>query len=299
MSVTWRAQEVQSDLVLCLAPMVANRDWLFRVLLTSDHHFDSAYCDRKLLKRLLQEAVDCGAPIHFNGDTLDVMQAQGDPRASKRELMSGYVGNGETDPRCYLDRVVDDAAEFYAPFAENILTISEGNHEDSLIKKTESNIIQRLTGILNKQHGGRVNAAPYAGYIKFQFTDGSVITSHQKKRQRGSALIHYHHGYGGGMAKIAMRAAMYPDADICLSGHSHEFEVGKEWGQQRVTDSGRVYIKNQTHIILPTLKDESRAGGRGYATVKFHKHRVLGAVWLTFKYNRADCSITWQTTQAR
>lgn len=296
-SINWTSKRFSKHVIKAEIPIQRNKDWEWWMLITSDHHIDSPYCDRELLKRHLQEAKERGAGIHCNGDIFDVMQAAGDKRQSKRELMQEYLEHEENgDPRSYLDRIVDDAVNFYSPYSKNLICISEGNHEDSIASKCGTNLIYDLTKDLRKDHGSPVTPGAYSGYIKLAFADGKYKDG--RKRYNGGVLIHYHHGYGGGNGKIAQRAAMFPDADICVSGHTHDHEVGKEWGQERVTPEGATYIKNQTHIILGTYKNESESG-RSYAVKKFHKHKVLGAVWVRFYYNWVTERVDWQTMQAR
>ncbi len=88
-------------------------DWSQYILLVSDQHHDSPFCDRKLEKEHLDEALDKGAFIFMGGDTCDAMQGHKDPRASYDNL----------DPALkvdkYFDAVVDFNAKFYAPYARH------------------------------------------------------------------------------------------------------------------------------------------------------------------------------------
>ena len=57
----------------------------YRFLLLSDIHWDNPKCNRKLLKRHLDEAKEGGHPILINGDLLDLMGGKKDRRAIKRQ----------------------------------------------------------------------------------------------------------------------------------------------------------------------------------------------------------------------
>jgi UDP-2,3-diacylglucosamine pyrophosphatase LpxH len=62
-------------------------DWTpKKVLLISDIHWDNPKCKRDLLKRHLDQAVEQGADILFNGDTFCLMQGAYDPRKSKWKI---------------------------------------------------------------------------------------------------------------------------------------------------------------------------------------------------------------------
>jgi len=55
-----------------------------KVLLLSDIHWDNPKCDRVLLKRHLDQAMEMDARICMNGDTLCLMQGRADRRRGKR-----------------------------------------------------------------------------------------------------------------------------------------------------------------------------------------------------------------------
>lgn len=55
-------------------------------LLISDIHFDNPHCDRALLKRHLDKALDIGATIMIFGDLFCAMQGKYDPRGSKGRM---------------------------------------------------------------------------------------------------------------------------------------------------------------------------------------------------------------------
>jgi len=69
---------------------VTGSDWRQRFLLISDIHIDSPHCDRKLLRRHLDEAKGDGAGVLIFGDLLDVMQGRDDRRSSKADLRDDY-----------------------------------------------------------------------------------------------------------------------------------------------------------------------------------------------------------------
>ncbi|NBW22393.1 MAG: hypothetical protein EBR82_82030, partial [Caulobacteraceae bacterium] len=91
--------------------------------LISDLHWDNPKCDRALLKKDLDEAVERNALIIVNGDFFCLMQGKGDPRRSKDDIRPEHnKGN-------YLQAVVEDAVDWFSPYKNNLALIGYGNHE--------------------------------------------------------------------------------------------------------------------------------------------------------------------------
>jgi hypothetical protein len=92
-------------------------------LLISDLHWDNPKCNRDLLKSHLDEALKRKAIIILNGDTLCLMQGRFDPRGTKKDVRP------EHNKVNYLDLVIEDCANYLAPYAHNIAVVGYGNHE--------------------------------------------------------------------------------------------------------------------------------------------------------------------------
>ena len=182
----------------------ARKDWEQWVLLTSDRHWDNPKSDRLLQTEHLNLAKERNAIIIDNGDLLCVMQGKYDPRGSK----SGIRPEHNVDH--YLDKVIDDAANYFAPYGENFAFLVVGNHEASVSKRCETNISQRFADQLKlKCPASQIHVGGITGYIRLRF---DIDTTHC------SYLIDYHHGYGGGgpVTKGVIqtsRRAVYSDAD--------------------------------------------------------------------------------------
>jgi hypothetical protein len=61
---------------------------------------------------------------------------------------------------------IEEGAEFLKPYAQNIGMISKGNHEITVLKHHETNVINRLIYRL----GDHIEAGDYSGFIKFFFS---------------------------------------------------------------------------------------------------------------------------------
>jgi hypothetical protein len=158
------------------------------LLLISDLHIDSLHCKRDMLVAHMKEAKERGAGICMFGDIFDLMQGRYDPRGSKQELNPKYAKG------CYLDEVIDDAIDLFSPFAENIILMSEGNHETNIKKRLETSPIDRLVQGIKERTGVKIMKGGYSGWIEIIF--GSK-TKNGTKNVSFRTMLHYHHGFGG------------------------------------------------------------------------------------------------------
>lgn len=230
----------------------------FNIMITSDHHWDNAHCDRRLLKNHLQQAKDIDAPIFGFGDTFCAMQGKFDKRADKKSLRPEHRGE------CYFDELSDTAAEWYGEFADDIAMLSMGNHEESIIRHQQVNLLSRLCDSVNALEG------PYWGFIKIR-----------KNPKASPITLMYHHGYGGGgpvtkgMLNWAQMRGAY-QADVYVMGHIHHKNLD-EHTQTSVTKGGSLAIKSQWCVRSSTYKQDDAflAGKTGSGM------RPLGGWWLT------------------
>jgi len=227
-------------------PDSARQEFTQTLFLMSDVHFDSIYCDRKLLKRDLDTAKQEGKWIVINGDFFDAMQGKKDPRGRLDELRP------ELKTEKYFDALVDSAVAFLEPYHDNILMIAYGNHETSVIRHNGTDLIQRTVGALNNGKQHRILTGGYAGWIRFMFQTNRNIS-------RGRIAYNYHHGKGGS-AFVSdgimddKRAGVYvPDADIVHFGHNHK-EYVHPVARQRLNGKGIVEHDYQLYVRTPGYK---------------------------------------------
>ncbi len=230
-----------------------------RMLLQFDQHWDNPHSDQDLIKKHMQEAVDEGAPIIMGGDTFCAMCGRYDARRSRHGIRP------EHDHPNYLDCLVQgfsDFAEFAAP---NIAFMGRGNHELSILKHIETDLIERTAERL-RIAGSSVITGGIGGWI--------IVKIHITKTQYVTVPIYYTHGTGGGgpvtkgVIQTNRRAVYLPDAQVIISGHIHE-----EWVvtlcRERLSPRGRVYLDEQTHLCSATYKQE-------YDPVKSSWHSQMG-----------------------
>ncbi|RCW38673.1 metallophosphoesterase [Marinilabilia salmonicolor] len=246
------------------------KDWESWVLLLSDVHFDSKHCDRKLLKKHLDEAKEKNAQIFIFGDLWDCMGGKYDPRSGKGDLRPEY------QVKDYFDEIVRDAIKFFKPYKDNIKLVTYGNHELSVLKRQEVDLLKNFTERLGIQKG------EYSGFVRFSFSDDE-----KKRHVSTSKLLYYNHGSGGnspvtrGVIKTNRRQN-YISADYFVSGHIHS-----EWlmalPMVSVNQKGKVIKKEQTHISLGTYKDDHGSGG--WADMKEFPPPSMGGSWIKFEYD--------------
>lgn len=256
-----------------------SKGWEQWGLLRSDAHHDNEYSDWEFEKSHLEEAKRRGAFIIDAGDVYDLMQGKYDPRKDLDMLKEEHKG---TD---YLDRVLKTATRDYAPYAENFCVIGMGNHESSILDRLGTNMTDRLVVELNRkledrQSKHRVLAGGYSGWVLFRFRI-------QKTVQRMVALAYYHGSGGGAVVTRGVistnRMAVYlPDADIVMTGHTHDQFV-VPIARVRISEHGTLGNDFQYHVKTGTYKDERQDGYNGWAIQKQDgAPKIKGACWVRF-----------------
>ncbi len=253
-----------------------------KFLLISDLHWDSPFCNRKLLAKHMQQAVDENAGILIGGDLFDAMQSREDRRGDKDGLRPEFVGGN------YLDLLVDGATAWFAPYAKNIVMISDGNHDSAIRKHLETDLLARLCEKLNVVH------MPYACFVDFSFS--------RQGGGRRSFDLYMHHGYGGGGAVTKgmignARRAQNINADIFLSGHVHELVSMVNMRTELVRVGNRRVTRDrpELHLISAGYKNEE-AVGSGYHVEKGRSSKPLGGWWLSFRQDGDDVSFGHSST---
>lgn len=242
------------------------------LLLLSDVHWDNPHCRRDLLTLHLEQAAERGAGILIFGDLFCAMQGKYDPRGNKAGIRPEHnVPN-------YLDALVEDAAKYFAPYKERLLFVSPGNHETSILKRQETDLIARFAKLVGCEVG------TYAGWVRLVLLRNKFMKA---------VNIAYHHGYGGGgpvtkdVIQASRKAVYLPDADVLVSGHTHDRNIFPV-ARVKLKQSGRQVLSEQIHCKLGTYKDEY-TDGNGWAVEKGMPPKPLGGVWLHIEnYRKGD-----------
>ena len=268
MKTDWKlTHKTNSVNILTYAPQ--GEHWNTDILLLSDLHFDNPHCDRKLLKKHLDQAVKRNAAIIVAGDFYCAMQGKGDLRGSKEDIRPEHnVGN-------YLDSLVTEAVEWWQPYKKHLAIIGRGNHEQSVLDKKEVDLLGNFAAMM-RASGGITQTAGYASFIKLEFRYQRLIF----------ALMYMHHGYGGGSQSTRstnhwMQYIGQVQADMYLAGHTH-WKEHVPYRRATCNGHGKIEYKDIHCLRLGTYKDEYRSDNMsGYHHVKGRGPRPLGGYWMT------------------
>lgn len=289
---TWTAVAKSRNVFEIEVPIRKNQNnWEWWCLVTSDRHWDNPKSDIKLQKKHLEQAKERGAACIDLGDCLDLMGGRYDPRAVKGGIRS------EHNVPHYFDAVVADAAEWFSPYAENLVLFANGNHETAMFRH-EFNPTERLVGMINATTRCQVYNGGYSGWVVFRF-----VAHTPNGRPRSTTIVaNYHHGTSSGKSSSNMlaherRAAYLPDADLILSGHHHNF-WSEDVARLRLGPNGVVFHDIQKHLGVPGYKEEFGDGSSGWAVEKGFRPKVIGAWWLRFYWCRAKSRVLYEEIRA-
>lgn len=258
-----------------------------KLFVCSDLHFDNPKCNRELLFKHWDEAVKLDAKIVITGDLFCLMQGMYDPRKNKSAIRPEHNGDN------YLDLVINDTCEKFLPYAKNILLISEGNHESSVSRRAETNIMERFVERLNALAGSNIQLGVYTGMYKLGFS---------YKNCSGKKInIGYNHGNWGGVVtkgtlSVVRMASIMPDADIIFSGHTHDGWVMAHPRLRLNEYKQKMEVLNQWHVKTGTYKEEF-VKGSGWAVEKIAMPKYLGGCFVDINYSqKEDISFTFTLT---
>jgi UDP-2,3-diacylglucosamine pyrophosphatase LpxH len=241
-----------------------------KILLLSDIHWDNPKCQRELLKKHLDQAKEQNADILLNGDTFCLMQGAYDPRKNKSDILP------EHNKSNYLDAVVNDAIEWFSPYAHLIKVIGYGNHETNILKRQETDVIERFVFGINSKNGTNVEVGGYGGWIVYRFDRSNSVHTFR---------IKYFHGSGGGgpvtkgTIQFNRMATMVEGADMIWMGHVHE-DHELTYTVERINGSNRVELKNILMVRTSTYKEEYNEGKGGWHVERGAPPKAVGSRWL-------------------
>jgi hypothetical protein len=256
-----------------------------KVMLLSDLHWDNPKCDRELLRTHLELAKAEGARIHLNGDTFCLMQGKYDPRKSKESIRPEHNVNN------YLDAIIEDAANWFAPYAEYIDVVGYGNHETNIIKRQETDPLQRFVDRLNlvAKPDSPVMTGGYGGWYCIRFCWGEKTT--------GIYKLKYFHGSGGGgivtRGEINLTRAlqMFGGFDCFTMGHIHENKETVFTREAFDAKKCRSTYKDILLLVTGTYKEEYDEGYMGWHVERGAPAKPLGGRMLEINAHRTRVAI--------
>jgi hypothetical protein len=255
----------------------------FRMGMFSDIHWDNPKCDWNLLKHDLDYCLKNEIPIMFNGDTFCLMQGAYDPRKMKGDIRP------EHNNARYFDSIIETAVDFFLPYANLLTVVGYGNHETSIIKRQETDVIQRFVTLLNYKAGSNVMTGGYGGWlIVNQLVKASSNATQATK-------IKYFHGSGGGglVTKGALNLTrameMYEGYDVFTMGHIHENSARNDVRDSINFHPSKGYYFNHKQIhsmITGTYKEEYIDGLYGWHVERGAPMKPVGGRLLSIECGR-------------
>jgi hypothetical protein len=254
-----------------------------KIAMLSDLHWDNPKCDWDLLKRDLDYCKTNNIPVMVNGDFFCLMQGKGDRRGNKSDIRP------EHNNAKYLDSIVETAVEWFSPYADILTVIGYGNHETSVIKWQETDLLQRFVDLLNYKNDSNVYAGGYGGWIILRQEISAGIES--------SFKIKYFHGSGGGgvVTKGALNLTraleMYEDFDVFTMGHIHE-NAARNDARDTINYNNKIGYRHehkQIHMMLTgTYKEEYGDGSKGWHVERGAPVKPTGGRILVFESERIE-----------
>jgi len=250
-----------------------------KLLCLSDLHWDNPKCDRSTLKRHMDYAVSEGAKILVNGDFFCLMQGKYDPRGNKKDIRP------EHNKANYLDAVIETAVDWFAPYANHLIFIGYGNHETNILKRQETDMIQRFADLFNYTHKPEIpiSVGGYGGWLTVQFKVNKTI--------RKSYTIHYFHGSGGGGAvtkgtiQHQRKMADIEGAHCIWMGHVHELYTMVQ--TKATLDKNRIpTLRDVLHLRTGAYKEEYQEGAFGWHIERGAPPKPIGGVMLEVGVNK-------------
>lgn len=249
------------------------------ILCQSDEHQDNPDCDRSLLKKHHELALERQAPILKYGDYYCVMQGKFDRRQDRSKVRPEHQCGD------YLDAIVRTGADLLEPYAHHIVMLGRGNHEQAIYKHHETDITERTCQVLRDRTGAPIQAGGYGGWIRLMFESPS-------RGRRRSINGHYFHGAGGGgpVTKGVIQTNRRQDsiyADFYLGGHVHEAWTVRR-SRAELNNMNRVTQRDCLHVCTPGYKNEFKDGNGGWHVETGKPPKPKGCVWLRFeRYGKA------------
>ena len=229
------------------------------IAMMSDLHWDNPKCDWDLLKRDFDYCLNNDIKIMLNGDTFCCMQGKWDPRGTKSDIRP------EHNNVRYLDSIVETAVEWFSPYAHLMTVVGYGNHETAIIKRQETDILQRFVDLLNYKNGSNVMTGGYGGWL--------IIRQSYNSSSWSTTKVKYFHGSGGGgivtkgAINLTRSLEMYEDFDVFTMGHIHENACRNDVRDTVVHAPKHGYMNHHKNIHLMltgTYKEEYGDGSKGW-----------------------------------
>lgn len=244
-----------------------NSDGPLKILFTSDVHFDSPHCNRDQFFADLDYAKQIGALVVIVGDFFDAMQGRFDPRRDMQSIRPEYR------TEAYYDAIVEDAVRQLKPWRRSILMATPGNHELSVLKNANTDIMTRFVrGLSIPTH--TIYSGGYGGIINLQANGMWFPTK-------------YFHGAGGeapvtkGVIQTNRQATYLANFVLVINGHNHNayyLPIVRE----TVNEQGTHKFITQHHVRTPGYMQSYGDGTAGWEVTRGGVPKPIGSFVIEF-----------------
>lgn len=274
----------QPHSMVCRIDATLKTNESLKFFLANDLHMDHPKCNRELLQQHFDQTVEENGYILLNGDILCVMQGRNDKRHNKGSLRP------EDMKDAYFDSIVDNACEFLLPYAKHILFMGIGNHESAVIKRAETNLLQRLCDQIYYKTSHRIVLGEYHGFIYIVVADSAKEKYGSRSTPKMTYKIYHNHGAGGdapitGGTIEDSRLQMYVEGvDAIWTGHNHN-KYNRQMGVAYLdTNPQSMQAKMRIVEVIRSGTYKQEYTGHGFHIEKRGAPKPLGGIWLNLKY---------------
>jgi len=180
----------------------------------SDIHIEAADTNMKRVKAELDWAREHEARVFIAGDLFEAI-FPGDPRWNP-SVMAKRIRKTNAP----VNAALDDAVDFFTPYADLLDLIGYGNHESKVIDKCNYDMIDLMIELLCAGKKHRIRRGGYMGVIRIPMNYANA-----KRNASSNYTIAYHHGFGSssGQSKgvLAFNKVRIEGADCIWMGHLH------------------------------------------------------------------------------
>jgi len=266
----------------------------FHFALMSDIHMDSPGFDKARFTADMDNTANKGGKAFFNGDLVDAIF----PTDRKRYARSANANAEDAQ----INGLAQSIAEQLAPYADIIDYIGIGNHEVSIVKFNNLDIIALIVMLLNQKRSKKIPPIKRGGYVGFI----NLVFSRKGDAVR-RYVIYRDHGKGGnspvtkGTIGLNRLYGTY-DADVYWLGHSHQsiLDSTSQWSIG-VTPQGKLYQKNKVGIITPgysvNFGEREYNNDSDYYRLNFPEERFYAPTGIG--YGQLDINLTGDNLKAR
>lgn len=262
-------------------PFVAGKT--FKLALFSDLHLDSPDCNLEMLKKHLEVCKKEGRFILMGGDEFDAIIH------SDKKRYTPSRGNNNRDDQ--INKKLEMAIGLLQPYADNILFIGRGNHEESILKYSGVDMIDLLVKELNHwKHNGEIVKGNYQNFIRFNWVS-SFNGPNMKSIQHYDILQHHGMGNSAPITKGSLdfnRIMHGANVDLVWLGHKHHANFQASDPIMYIDQNSNIIIKNRQSIMTPSYQKGRTVDDHNVLFAeRFYTHQSLagfGSVEITPVY---------------